>query len=117
MARDMLNSIHDKWNPMRNQPEDYENEHQPEDPDNPEWIEFNPKVTTEGEIGDTFRIFTQPEENPEPTRRAPNTMHIPAPDTEKIRTKNAFAGLPRPRLPGADIVERWEKLSGDRSES
>ncbi|KAF7367382.1 DNA polymerase epsilon catalytic subunit [Mycena sanguinolenta] len=68
----MLESLQDKWNPMCPQPEDYENQNQADNQDDPDWIEFNPKVTVEGELTEAFRIFTQPEINPDPVSRAPN---------------------------------------------
>ncbi|KAJ7183005.1 hypothetical protein C8R43DRAFT_869252, partial [Mycena crocata] len=58
----MMNLLQDKWNPLRAQPEDYE-EHQFDAGanDDPEMVEFNPQVTVSGTVSDTFRIFTQPE--------------------------------------------------------
>ncbi|KAJ6478857.1 hypothetical protein C8R47DRAFT_922653, partial [Mycena vitilis] len=56
-AQAMLDSLQSKWNPQRPQPEDYEQF--PSGDADPEWVEFNPVVTTEGTITDVFRIFTE----------------------------------------------------------
>jgi exonuclease III len=60
-ARKMLDSLQDKWNPMRPQPEDYEENPEHREENDPEWVEFNPTITTHGKITDTFRIFAHPQ--------------------------------------------------------
>ncbi|KAJ7106483.1 hypothetical protein C8R43DRAFT_832158, partial [Mycena crocata] len=58
-ARELLNALHDKWNPMKPQPEDYEERYAPVPRADPNEVEFDPRITTHGTIADTFRIFTR----------------------------------------------------------
>ncbi|KAJ7729902.1 hypothetical protein B0H16DRAFT_1330112, partial [Mycena metata] len=80
-TKDLLDSLQDKWNLMRPQPEDYENDHETEDLNDPEWVEFNPKVTETRGLTETFRIFTKPSASPDPSKKAPNT------NTAQIKTR------------------------------
>lgn len=82
-ARELLNVLHDKWNPGKAQPEDYEEA--PTEIGTPEDDEtmFDPRITTHGTIADTFRIFTR--ESPRNLRpKAPDTKHTAAPDTAAV---------------------------------
>jgi ribonuclease HI len=45
-------------------------------------IEFNPQVTMTGDLGDVFRIFTQPEITPDVRQTAPEIWQSPDPDAE-----------------------------------
>ncbi|KAJ7432428.1 hypothetical protein B0H11DRAFT_1613277, partial [Mycena galericulata] len=56
-ARDLLDALHEKWDPREPQPEDYENEMAPHIHEDPDTVDFDPRVTTHGTIADTFRIF------------------------------------------------------------
>ncbi len=62
-ARDMLKTLPDKWNPKVRQPEDFENESwnklTQEELSN-ELVPFDRRVTTYGDLGHAFRIFTSP---------------------------------------------------------
>ncbi|OJT08964.1 Transposon TX1 uncharacterized 149 kDa protein [Trametes pubescens] len=58
-AKQILDLLPPKWDPRREQPEDYEN-------DDNSWVEslgveaavVDRRVTTEGQLGETFRVFT-----------------------------------------------------------
>ncbi|KAJ7613858.1 hypothetical protein DFH06DRAFT_1014505, partial [Mycena polygramma] len=54
-AREMLNSLQYKWDPRLMQPEDYEAR---DEPDESGTAEFDSRITTNGTLGDAFRIFT-----------------------------------------------------------
>ncbi|KAJ7108887.1 hypothetical protein C8R43DRAFT_905275, partial [Mycena crocata] len=57
-AREMMDLLQNKWNPMHAQPEDYEDgQFEADENGDPEMVEFNPLVTVKGTISDTFRIF------------------------------------------------------------
>lgn len=82
-ARDLLDTLHEKWDPRKPQPEDYETEQAPQEGPNPETVEFDSRITTHGTIADTFRIFTKGS----PCNlhgRAPRTKHMMAADVEEI---------------------------------
>ncbi|KAJ7276720.1 hypothetical protein C8J57DRAFT_1061546, partial [Mycena rebaudengoi] len=53
----MLDSLEEKWDPRYPQPEDVEDEIAPELCENPNAVEFDPRITTHGTLADTFRIF------------------------------------------------------------
>ncbi|KAJ7183870.1 hypothetical protein C8R46DRAFT_885043, partial [Mycena filopes] len=55
-ARELLNKLPFKWDPRREQPEDYEIPAEQEDDDG--WITFDGSVTTSGSLKEIFRIFT-----------------------------------------------------------
>ncbi|KAJ7137546.1 hypothetical protein C8R43DRAFT_893549, partial [Mycena crocata] len=57
-ARNLLNALHDKWNPTKFQPEDEEEELEPLTDTDDNTTEFDRDFTTRGTIADTFRIFT-----------------------------------------------------------
>ncbi|KAJ6548853.1 hypothetical protein B0H19DRAFT_855805, partial [Mycena capillaripes] len=80
-ARFLLNTLEDKWNPLRPQPEDYE----ALDAANPAPLRehesrFNPKITTEGDLTGTFRIFCEGRRS---GSTAPNTYIEPEPDEDE----------------------------------
>ncbi|KAJ7140527.1 ribonuclease H-like protein [Mycena crocata] len=79
----MVESLEPKWNPLRKQPEDYEEEDRvASNTGNEEGVVvFDPKVTQE-ELADTFRIFA---ENDEVTSTIPpRTQMAPEPDEETV---------------------------------
>ncbi len=60
-AKEMISTLHHKWNPLLSQPEDYENATMNallEGNSDRELIPFDRRVTTHGDIGQAFRIFT-----------------------------------------------------------
>ncbi|KAJ7601723.1 hypothetical protein DFH06DRAFT_902622, partial [Mycena polygramma] len=59
-AREMLNSLEYKWDPRMMQPEDWEEHQKPAEQDggDPAVVEFDSRITTNGTLGDAFRIFT-----------------------------------------------------------
>ncbi|KAJ7271394.1 hypothetical protein B0H12DRAFT_1003102, partial [Mycena haematopus] len=82
-ARRLLDALHEKWDPRKPQPEDYEEEQEPlGDPDS-ESAQFDPRITTHGTIADTFRIFTKGHVR-NLRAKAPNTRHDPEPGAETI---------------------------------
>jgi ribonuclease HI len=58
----MLDSLEKKWDPWYPQPEDVEDEIAPQPCENPDAVEFDPRIITYGTIADMFRIFTQGKE-------------------------------------------------------
>ncbi|KAJ7138536.1 hypothetical protein C8R43DRAFT_823953, partial [Mycena crocata] len=58
-ARNLLDSLYAKWNPLKPQPEDYEEEQAPREGLSPETVDFDSRITTRGTVADTFRIFTK----------------------------------------------------------
>jgi hypothetical protein len=66
-ARELLDSLQNKWDPRGMQPEDYEEYQAPgareEDPPLEEGeeapVQFDSRVTTKGTLADVFRIFTE----------------------------------------------------------
>ncbi|KAJ7260282.1 hypothetical protein C8J57DRAFT_954031, partial [Mycena rebaudengoi] len=58
-ARELLNSLQNKWDPRQMQPEDYEEYQTPGHQDDPDVAEFDSRITTNGTLADAFRIFTQ----------------------------------------------------------
>ncbi len=60
-ARDMLNTLSNKWDPRRTQPEDYEEDamrHLASENLDRELVPFDRRVTMHGDLGHAFRIFT-----------------------------------------------------------
>ncbi len=60
-AKDMLGTLPAKWNPLRQQPEDYENrsmEDLCQEGHSDETVPFDRRVTTRGDLGQALRIFT-----------------------------------------------------------
>ncbi|KAL0059957.1 hypothetical protein AAF712_013253 [Marasmius tenuissimus] len=58
-AKDMINSLPDKWNPTTPKPEDFEKEDTRWQIVSEEDAEpFDPRITTKGSLADAFRIFT-----------------------------------------------------------
>ncbi len=60
-ARDMLATLPGKWNPTMSQPEDYENELMSklrEELTDRDHVPFDRRITTYGDLGQAFRIFT-----------------------------------------------------------
>ncbi|KAJ7858875.1 hypothetical protein B0H13DRAFT_2356350 [Mycena leptocephala] len=81
-ARALLNSLDDKWNPLRPQPEDDENEPLSEPIAlEPNEVFFDPKITTKGTLADTFRIFT---DGMKGATAPPDTRIEPEPDGEPV---------------------------------
>ncbi|KAJ7671503.1 hypothetical protein DFH06DRAFT_980205 [Mycena polygramma] len=70
-ARDLMNSLEYKWDPRLMQPEDYEEYQKPAERDESGTVEFDSRVTTDGTLGDVFRIFTDGYANQ--TQIAPDT--------------------------------------------
>ncbi|THU75953.1 hypothetical protein K435DRAFT_595190, partial [Dendrothele bispora CBS 962.96] len=62
-ARQLLDTLPPKWDPRSELPEDYIRKPAPED-FNDQWIPFNNQVTTEGNLSDIFRIFTDKDTAP-----------------------------------------------------
>ncbi|KAJ7248903.1 hypothetical protein B0H12DRAFT_1301687 [Mycena haematopus] len=62
-ARDLLNSLAYKWDPWLMQPEDYEEYQAPREKTNPDAADFDARITTRGTLADTFRIFTEGNQN------------------------------------------------------
>ncbi|KAJ3715191.1 hypothetical protein C8R42DRAFT_590356, partial [Lentinula raphanica] len=60
-ARELLDTLPHKWNPLKKQPEDYENE-RVDDNVEENAHHFDHRMTTEGSLSDAFRIFTEGEE-------------------------------------------------------
>ncbi len=63
-ARDMLDTLPHKWNPLKSQPEDCEVRQRgtPEERENDEiMVTFDRNVTTYGDLGQAVRIFTEAE--------------------------------------------------------
>ncbi|KAJ7142127.1 hypothetical protein C8R43DRAFT_954469 [Mycena crocata] len=58
-ARSLLDALHAKWDPLKPQPEDYEEEQTPREGLGPETVDFDSRITTRGSVADTFRIFTK----------------------------------------------------------
>jgi hypothetical protein len=83
------------------QPEDHEGDLRPAD-DN-DWVEFNPRVTVQGTISDTFHIFTDSEANPEPATTALDTRHMgPQQETVTVYTdRSAFGNSAEDATAGA----------------
>jgi ribonuclease HI len=57
-----LYSLENKWDPRLLQPEDYKDyeEYQaPEESPDPDTAIFDSRITTDGTLADTFRIFTE----------------------------------------------------------
>jgi ribonuclease HI len=79
-AREMLNSLECKWDPRLMQPEDYEDYQKPAGQDESGAADFDSRITTNGTLGDAFRIFTDGYANLAPT--APDTSFSlnPAPE-------------------------------------
>ncbi|KAJ7448256.1 hypothetical protein B0H11DRAFT_1744380, partial [Mycena galericulata] len=84
-ARDMLESLPRKWNPLRAQPEDYEAEDQEKNHmdavanTEEDTVTFNTTIS-EQTLADTIRLFVNPEEMG--TRNPPDTKMEPEPDEE-----------------------------------
>ncbi|KAJ7247772.1 hypothetical protein C8J57DRAFT_1080606, partial [Mycena rebaudengoi] len=76
----LLDVLEEKWDPRYAQPEDYEDDIAPQPSDDPDTVEFDPRITTHGTIGDTFRIFTQDKEVE--YTYAPDTQHEAEPDEQ-----------------------------------
>ncbi|KAF8178319.1 hypothetical protein K438DRAFT_1470821, partial [Mycena galopus ATCC 62051] len=55
-AEQLLDKLPYKWDPRKDQPEDYE--YEPEDPEN-EWVVFDRNITVTGPLANIFRIFTE----------------------------------------------------------
>ncbi len=63
-ARDMLATLPGKWNPTREQPEDYERdimEAISKEVPGDRYVPFDRRITTYGDVGHIFRIFTGPQ--------------------------------------------------------
>ncbi|KAJ7260239.1 hypothetical protein C8J57DRAFT_984574, partial [Mycena rebaudengoi] len=54
----MLDVLDEKWDPRYKQPEDDEDNIAPQANNDPDTVEFDPRITTHGTAADTFRIFT-----------------------------------------------------------
>jgi ribonuclease HI len=74
-AQELLNSLENKWDPRVVQPEDYEEYQTPSEGDDPNVAEFDARITTDGTLADTFRIFTRGYMNN--THTAPDTRFAP----------------------------------------
>ncbi len=64
-ARDMVDTLPSKWNPRRGQPEDYERDNMEKlkrETTDTTLVPFDRSVTTYGDLGHAFRIFTDAEE-------------------------------------------------------
>ncbi|KAJ7429204.1 hypothetical protein B0H11DRAFT_1641344, partial [Mycena galericulata] len=57
-AHELLNKLPYKWDPRREQPEDYESQ-ESGNPDDEGWIVFDKSITTNGPLANIFRIFTE----------------------------------------------------------
>ncbi|KAJ3725102.1 hypothetical protein C8R42DRAFT_540193, partial [Lentinula raphanica] len=60
-ARELLDTLPHKWNPLKKQPEDYENEERDNEVDENSH-KFDHKLTTNGSLSNAFRIFIEGEE-------------------------------------------------------
>ncbi|CAK5265932.1 unnamed protein product [Mycena citricolor] len=80
----MLDSLDEKWDPRKRQPEDYEHKMTPKETEaaGERTIDIDQRVTTTGNIADVFRIFTEEETNH--SRTAPSREHAENPDKETI---------------------------------
>ncbi|KAJ7680155.1 hypothetical protein B0H17DRAFT_1232324, partial [Mycena rosella] len=77
-AYEMMASLQHKWNPPTQRATK-------EPGEDPEMVEFNPDVTTQGTLTNVFCIFTEPEDNPDPSAAAPDTRLTPDEDAETSR--------------------------------
>ncbi|KAK7018665.1 hypothetical protein VNI00_018351, partial [Paramarasmius palmivorus] len=58
-AKRLLDALPPKWNPTYPQPEDYERRELPWKMSSEECVAFDPKITTDGDLEEAFRIFTE----------------------------------------------------------
>ncbi|KAJ6498521.1 hypothetical protein C8R47DRAFT_971760, partial [Mycena vitilis] len=76
-ARQLLNSLEPKWNPLLPQPEDYEDIPAL----NANETLFDPTISVKGDLRDTFRIFTEGRRG---GTEAPDTQMEPEEDEDEI---------------------------------
>jgi ribonuclease HI len=80
-AKQMLDSLEPKWNPLNTQPEDYEEAPTPHiELESGEKV-FDTRITTRGSLGDAFRIFTDGLKGGD---TAPQTRLDPEPDEDDV---------------------------------
>lgn len=76
-----MNLLEPKWNPLQPQPEDHEGAPEHNVQLSEKEVMFDPNITTHGNLGDVFRIFT---EELEGGPSAPNTRLEPEPDEQLV---------------------------------
>ncbi|KAJ7244523.1 hypothetical protein C8J57DRAFT_1083029 [Mycena rebaudengoi] len=81
-CKTMLDVLDEKWDPRYKQPEDDEDEIAPQANNDPDTVEFDPRITTHGTTADTFRIFTMGDWNE--YSYAPDVCHETGPNDTEI---------------------------------